>query len=122
MYDDPNSMWCAWKNIFSNVIDRHAPLRTKRVRSSKSPWITSHLKLRMHERDILKIKASRSNDPSDWTIFKKCRNSVNNVNNEIKQAKEIYYIRMPFMRTKVTPARHGVLLTNLLRENQITCS
>ena len=71
MYDDPNSMWCAWKNIFSNVIDRHAPLRTKRVRSSKSPWITSHLKLRMHERDI-----------------KKCRNSVNN---EIKQAKEIYY-------------------------------
>ena len=42
----------------------------------------------MHERDILKIKASRSNDPSDWTIFKKCRNSVNN---EIKQAKEIYY-------------------------------
>jgi hypothetical protein len=43
----------------------------------------------MHERDSLKIRASRSNDPNDWSIFKKCRNSVNN---EIKQAKENYYI------------------------------
>ena len=34
-------------------------------------------------------KASRSNNPNDWSIFKKCRNSVNN---EIKQAKENYYI------------------------------
>ena len=24
-HDDPNSMWCAWKNIFFTVIDRHAP-------------------------------------------------------------------------------------------------
>ena len=31
----------------------------------------------MHERDILKKKAIRSNDPNDWTIFTKCRNSVN---------------------------------------------
>ena len=79
----------AWKNIFSTVIDRHAPLRSKRVRSSKSPWITSHLKQRMHERDILKKKAIRSNDPNDWTIFTKYRNSVNS---EIKQAKESYYV------------------------------
>ena len=76
-YDDPNKRWYAWKNIFSTVIDRHAPLRSKRVRSSKSPWITSHLKQRMHERNILKKKAIRSNDPNDWTIFTKYRNSVN---------------------------------------------
>ena len=88
-YDDPNKRWYAWKNIFSTVIDRHAPLRSKRVRSSKSPWITSHLKQRMHERDILKKKAIRSNDPNDWTIFTKYRNSVNS---EIKQAKESYYV------------------------------
>ena len=75
--------------IFSTVIGRHAPLRSKRVRSSKSPWITSHLKQRMHERDILKKKAIRSNDPNDWTIFTKYRNSVNS---EIKQSKESYYV------------------------------
>ena len=42
----------------------------------------------MHEGDILKLKASRSNDANDWLAFKLCRNSVNT---EIKQLKESYY-------------------------------
>ena len=42
----------------------------------------------MHGRDIQKIKAIRSKDPTDWVVFKKLRNSVNN---DIKLAKESYY-------------------------------
>ena len=42
----------------------------------------------MHDRDILKLKASRSNDSNAWLAFKRCRNSVNT---EIKQTKESYY-------------------------------
>jgi hypothetical protein len=42
----------------------------------------------MHDRDILKIKASKSNDSSDWTLFKKQRNIVNS---EIRLAKQAYY-------------------------------
>ena len=87
-YDNPNDMWHAWKNIFNSVVERHAPLNTKRVRAKKSPWITHELKKRMHERNILKIQATRSNDPNDWAIFKRIRNSVNN---EIKHAKKLHY-------------------------------
>ncbi|CAB4029666.1 Hypothetical predicted protein, partial [Paramuricea clavata] len=47
---------------------KHAPLRTKRVKASKAPWISSHLK--------------------DWHIFKKMRNSVNQ---NIARAKENYF-------------------------------
>ena len=39
-YDDPNVMWDVWKNLFFQIVDKHAPLRTKRIRTSKSPWIT----------------------------------------------------------------------------------
>ena len=42
----------------------------------------------MHERDILKIKAIRSQNPIDWQIFKTCRNSVNN---EVKSVKAAYF-------------------------------
>lgn len=42
----------------------------------------------MHRRDVLKIKAIRSNEQSDWRAFKICSN---NVNNEIKLAKQRYY-------------------------------
>ena len=85
---DSNSMWAAWKQLFLECVNKHAPLHEKCTRAIKSPWITPHLKKRMHDRDILKLKASRSNDANDWLAFKQCRNSVNT---EIKQTKELYY-------------------------------
>ena len=80
--------WLQWKCLFLSIVDKHAPLRTMRVRTRSSPWITSELKKRMHDRDILKIKASKSNDPSDWTLFKKQRHLVNS---DIRLAKQAYY-------------------------------
>ena len=88
-YNNPNDMWREWKTIFNNVVEMHAPTRTRRVRFSKSPWITPALKRHMHERDILKIKAIQSKDIHDWAAFKKARNSVNS---EIKLAKKAYYM------------------------------
>ena len=67
-------------------VDKHAPLRTKRIRTSnKSPWITPQL---MHYLYVLKVKAISSGNACHWLIFKKCRNAVNN---EIKQAKEQFF-------------------------------
>ena len=58
--NDPSDMWLQWKCSFLSTVNKHAPLRTMRVRTRSSPWITSELKKRMHVRDILKIKASKS--------------------------------------------------------------
>ena len=78
------------KQPLIEIVEMHAPCRTRRVILSKSPWITLELKKHMHERDILKIKAIRSKDTYDWAAFKKARNSVNN---EIKLAKKAYYMK-----------------------------
>ena len=74
-------MWLEWKNSFLAIVDKHAPMR---VRARNSPWITAELKKLMHGRDILKIIASKSNDPQ----FKRQRNIVNN---KIRLAKQAYY-------------------------------
>ena len=50
--------------------------------------MTSELKDFMHNRDILKIKVSKTNDPNDWALFKKQRNIVNK---QIRSAKQVYY-------------------------------
>ena len=76
--DNLNEMWLKWKSLFLEVCDVHAPLRTKHVRASKSPWITSELNNLMYRRDLLKIKALRTGDPKDWSNFKKLRNEVDN--------------------------------------------
>lgn len=85
---DPNAMWDAWKAMFLQCVDKHAPLRVKRTRAFRSPWITPELKKRMHDRDILKLKASKSKDASDWLRFKQSRNQLNI---DIRLAKETYY-------------------------------
>lgn len=86
--DDPNEMWSQWKFSFLSIVDKHAPLRTTRVRARSSPWITSELKKQMHDRNILKIKAYKSNYLNDWIQFKKQRNIVNS---KIRLAKQAYY-------------------------------
>ena len=34
-----------------SVIDKHAPLKKKRIGKRKSPWITSHVVQKIRERD-----------------------------------------------------------------------
>ena len=85
---DPNQMWTEWKTKFLQIVDKHVPIRIKRVRSKNSPWITAGLKERMHNRDPLKIKAIKSNDLHDWANVKTMRNKVNT---EIQAAKELFY-------------------------------
>ena len=41
---DPNEMWKRWKELFLNVCEKRAQMKTKRTRNSKSSWITSILK------------------------------------------------------------------------------
>ena len=61
-FQNPNNMWAEWKRMFLFCADKHAPLKTKRVRASKSPWINSNLKQEMRKRDVLKMKAIRSKE------------------------------------------------------------
>jgi hypothetical protein len=62
-----------WKNILMATIDKHAPLRSRRTRKRKSPWITNELKRRIYNRDYLKKKAISSNDPHVWQDYKQAR-------------------------------------------------
>ena len=86
--NNPNEMWNSWKHLLMSVIDKHAPLKTKRIRNNRSPWITNELVGEIHKRDFLKKKATSTNDPLIWKEFKDARNKVNNL---IKKAKRKYF-------------------------------
>ena len=55
--DNPNSMWQIWKELFLQVLDKHAPLQSKKIKSKKLPWITNHIKQMIITRDKLKRRA-----------------------------------------------------------------
>ena len=56
-YNNQNEMWDFWKHLLASVIDKHAPFRTKRVKTKLSPWITNELLREIHKRYFLKKKA-----------------------------------------------------------------
>ena len=88
LFSHPNEMWEFWKNQFLSCIDKHAPIRSKRIGNKKSPWITHELIRKMRKRDFLKKKAERTKDQYCWNDFKAARNEVNN---SIKYAKRKYF-------------------------------
>ena len=51
---DTNSMWACWKELFLEVLDKHAPFRQIRKRSCSVPWITANIKRLIFDRDKMK--------------------------------------------------------------------
>ena len=85
---DPNDMWSKWKDMLMQSIDKHAPLKSKRIGHKKALWITDRLRREMPKRDFLKKKAMLDRKQSTWDQYKRARNQTNN---EIKKAKRKYF-------------------------------
>ena len=88
LYSDPNEMCDLWKQLLMSSIDKHAPVKHKRIGKKKSPWITSDLLQKMHKRDYLKKKAVQTNDQNYRPQYKVARNEINNA---IKTQKHKYF-------------------------------
>ena len=86
--NDPDNIWQIWKELFLEILNKHAPIQTKKVRSHKIPWLTSNIKTLMNERDKLKRKAIITGLETDWKSYKQLRNKVNK---ELREAKTNYY-------------------------------
>ena len=81
-------MWEIWRNLFTDVLDKHAPIQKKKTKSKKVPWITSEIKELIISRDKLKRKAIITKLKIDWDNYKQARNETNS---KIRQAKKDYY-------------------------------
>ena len=81
-------MWEIWKKLLMEIIDKHAPLKSKRASKKNSPWITYELSRKIHKRNYLKRKATLNNDVTTWQQYKHARNETNNA---IRTAKRHYF-------------------------------
>jgi hypothetical protein len=70
-YRDPNQMWYVWKSKFTEIIDKHAPLKTRKIGKKCTPWITKQILFSKRHKNLLKKKASKSKTESDWQDFDK---------------------------------------------------
>ncbi|XP_048580104.1 uncharacterized protein LOC116603374 isoform X1 [Nematostella vectensis] len=103
-------MWAHWKDLFLNVLDRHAPVQSKRKKAFNVPWLTREIKDLINNRDKLKRKAMVSKLRNDWDDFKASRNKVNIA---LRQAKSNYY-RNKIANQKNNPKEAWKTINSLL--------
>ena len=83
----PTHLWIQFKNIFNYVSNLHAPVKTRKVRSTYAPWLTTEIRCEMNEQDHSKKRAVKSNSKRLHRDYQLKRNEVNKL---IKSAKLRY--------------------------------
>lgn len=75
-HNDPHICWMIWKSLFCYILNKHAPLRQRRIRAYCVPWITPSIKQLVKNRDFNKKKAVKHNSKYHRDKFKSLRNKV----------------------------------------------
>ena len=94
---DPNCMWEIWKTLFLKVLNKHAPMQNKKVRSKNVPWITRKIKELIISRDKLKRKAIVTKLETDWYNYKQ----ISKVNTELRDAEKSIILRKLPVKNKL---------------------
>ena len=77
-----------FNDIFLELVKTCIPSKKVTFRPDDKPWYNSEIRRTSRKRDRLKSKAIKTGKISDWNSYKKLRNKVNN---QKKQAKEIFF-------------------------------
>jgi hypothetical protein len=108
-------MWEIWKIIFLSVLDKHAPIREKRVKNIPNiPWLTNAIKKQIRERDRLKSLAVKYNSENYWTAYKTSRNHITS---SLRAAKTAYY-KAQFESVKHDPKKAWKTVNKILNRKQ----
>ena len=71
-------MWECWKTLFLQVLDKHAPKRSKRLsKKGNVPWFNKTVKNKLFQRDHFKRVAIKTNNENDRKLYKSSRNAAN---------------------------------------------
>ena len=88
--NNPEDLWLKWKTFFLNILDKHAPVKTIRVRGNNLPYVTAEVKSMMRQRDYLSGKANKTGSKYLRQAFQQVRNKVDFT---LRNLKSEYYTR-----------------------------
>lgn len=59
MFDSPDDAWFAIEELLTDVCDKHAPLRTMRVKGLQPPWMNGEILQSIKSRNVAKRKVNQ---------------------------------------------------------------
>ena len=89
MFNDPSEAIEQWYLLFNDVLDTHAPVKSRRVKRPRPPdWFSAEIGVTIKERNRLHKLASAHNNSSNWDAYRHARNKVVHM---IRSAKRVFY-------------------------------
>ena len=76
VFDDVEDKLYAFDLLFTEIFDRHAPVKTFKARSKPNPRVTDNICGLMKTKDDWRKKAKKTNDPLYWTAYRYFRQEV----------------------------------------------
>jgi len=108
---------------FANVLDRHAPIKSKFIRANEKPFINKSLKKAIMNRSRLRKKANKTGSQVDIENYKQQRNFITNLNRRIQKqyfknldpknirtSKSFFQSFKPFFSSKYTQREKMILV------------
>ena len=81
-------LWDQFKTNFIHVCNKHAPMRTYRIKGNAQPWVNHDIVCEMRHRDELHERATKLNDDNLFNEYRKTRNRVTQ---KIRNNKKKFY-------------------------------
>ena len=74
--DDDDLSGERWKLAYTDICDKHAPMKRLRQKERSNSWMTHDIIKLMYERDHIHAKARQGNDSRLWQDYRNQRNKV----------------------------------------------
>ena len=76
VFDDPDDVYWAHEYLLKEIIDEHVPVKERRCRPNKPPFMNSDLRKAIYTKRMLRNKYIKCRSPRNWDNYRKQRNLV----------------------------------------------
>ena len=104
--------------MFTSNLNKHFPLRKKRIRQKTHPWLDSTILRLMRRRDYVHKRARRSGGDNLWSLVRRLRNEVTS---RLRRQKRDYFL-LHLNQHKVNPKEFWKILRFALQSKKQTAN
>ena len=76
VFDDIDDVMWSFNHLLSEVVDAHAPVKTKLLKKPQLPYMNGQLRKAINVKGMLRRKFNKCNDQINWDRYRKQRNLV----------------------------------------------
>ena len=110
----PDQAWEVFVEIFTGLLDIHAPWKSMSAYLDSPPWVTHEFISECKNRDFYEVYANRTKNPAHARELKRIRNRVNLIKNNMKKV----YFRNAIETAKNDSGKLWKVIKELLRQGK----